>query len=268
MEEVPAIRRSILRQIALLTNKFLLAKDIHRATDILWRPSTGLLNEKNLSQNSLRAVFWIAKALILRLANTDEVLERLMGLLPHITYGSVAARGFGLLLAPDEIISKENGVTIRLLAKQKVFNICVPAIAKAFRNADASVKSNYLVALSGILKCVPTEVLMPEIDTILPLLLQCLDLKDSEVKAATIETLAVVSQESPKAVEGHISSLVNRLLKSAADPKTNTTVCLVPSLERNSLILKHRESATTLFDAFGYSLGRSRIASCFLIEEL
>ena len=57
---------------------------------------------------------------------------------------------------------------------------------------------------------------MPEIDVLIPLLLQSLDLEDANVKAATIQSLTVISQESPAAVESHIGSLVTRLLKSAA----------------------------------------------------
>ena len=223
-ESSPVIKHSLLQQTALLVNKFLRNDQIRFATGILWRPSSGLLDTATFSEDVIRPAFWIAKALVLRHANIDEVLKRLLDLLTNTTHGTIAARGFGLLLAPDEILSKENGAIIRLLAKQKVFNICVPAIASSFRDADLTVKSNYLIALSGILHYISTDILMPEIETLLPLLLQSLDLDDQVVKAATIETLTTVSQESPSAVEGHISSLVGRLLKAAADPKANLPV--------------------------------------------
>ena len=86
-------------------------------------------------------------------------------------------------LRQNEILSKENGASIRLLAKQKAFNTCVPTIAQDFRKADTAIKPNYLIALSGILKHMPTEVIVSEIDTLLPLLLQSLDLEDSDVKS-------------------------------------------------------------------------------------
>ena len=57
---------------------------------------------------------------------------------------------------------------------------------------------------------------MPEISTLLPLLLQSLDLPEADVKAATIETLSIIMVESPEAVEEHMASLVTRLLKAAA----------------------------------------------------
>lgn len=222
IEDQPAVRQSMLRHVVLLINKFMLSKDMHYATAILWAPSTGLLEQAYLSEGQVRVVFWIAKALVLRLVMAEEVLGRLLEMLTSKSHGAAAARGFNLLLAPDEIISRENEAVVRLLAKQKVFNISAPAIAMAFHAADASTKSNYLVALSGVLQYLSPEVLLPEIETLLPLLLQSLDLEDQLVKAATIETLTVASHESPKAVEGHVSSLVSRLLKSAADPRINT----------------------------------------------
>ena len=223
-ETSPTIRQALLAQITLITNKFLASKDVHFSTDILVRLSAEIPVKAQMLEATIRVIFWVARGLILRLADTEQVLERLLALLPNTSYGPSAARGFGILLAPDEIISKDNGCTIRLLAKQKAFHICVPHIARDFRNAETTAKTNYLIALSGVIKYIPTEVLMPQLDTLLPLLLQSLDLQDPEVKAATIETLTIVSQESPAAVEGHVSSLVNRLLKAAADPKTNIAV--------------------------------------------
>lgn len=223
-EDVSATRLATLRQIALIINKFLPTRDAHLASDILWRPKTGLLTADNLSEPPIRVIFWIARALILRLVNTDKILDQLLKLLGHPSYGSVPARGFGLLLAPDEVLTKENGVTIRLLAKQKVFNICATSIPPLFRSADPTAKPNYLIALSGLLRYVSSDVLMSEIETLLPLLLQSLELDDAEVKLATIETLTIIAHENPKAVEGHVSSLISRLLKAATEPQRNIPV--------------------------------------------
>lgn len=234
-EDVPAIRNAILRQVGLLTNKFLTTEQTSFATELLWDKdrllleallsdgSRDLIEATGGTENSVRTTFWVSKSLVLRLAQTEKVLGRLLALLSIPNRGLHCARGFGLLLAPDEVLSTENGAQIRLLAKQRVFNFCVPKIAQNFRTANTSLKPNYLIALSGILKHVPTEILMTEIETLLPLLLQSLDLNDQEVKAATIESIIVISQESPSAVEGHISSLINRLLKTAESRSTTTT---------------------------------------------
>ena len=226
-EETPAIRLSILRQVALIINKFLRPEDIHLATDILLLKSSEFVKVESSSEIAIPMTFWIAKALILRLVNTTEVLDHLLSLLSKPACSLLSARGFSLLLAPDEILSKENGAIIRLLATQRVFSVCAPHIVQDFRSAESSLKPNYLIALSGILKYTPTDVLLPEIETLLPLLLQTLDLQDADVQAATIENLTVVSQKNPKAVEGHASSLISRLLKAAVETKRNVPVCIL-----------------------------------------
>ncbi|KAL8759828.1 MAG: hypothetical protein Q9199_000475 [Rusavskia elegans] len=238
VETIPMIRHYVLKQIALLVNRSSTSKGLSDALRVMYNPFEAAQIYPTTSIDMTPIVFWIAKALLLRLSHTQEVLDHTLGLLSDRICGSASARGFGLLLAPDEIISKQYGANIRLLAKQKVFSICAPRIAADFRAAEASVKPNYLIALSGILKAVPTEVAMTEIATLLPLLLQSLDLLDQEVKAATIESLAVISQESPTAVEGHMSSLVNRLLQAASKPTEN--IAIVPGRVKDSVLLPYR----------------------------
>ena len=253
-EDISPVRQAILRQVGLLTNKSLHHTEVHYAISILVDLVNGLLETRILSEFAVQAIFWIAKALVLRLCNTDEVLERLLPLLSNGNWSLSSARGFALLLAPDEVLCRENGATIRLLAKQKIFNVCVPTISQQFRSASTILKPNFLIALSGILKFMPMEVIMPDIDTLLPLLMQSLDLDDSNVKAATIKSLAVVSQESPRAVEGHIGSLVTRLLRSAnsalttnsASVRHNALRCLAifPRRIKESNLLPYKTAVT------------------------
>lgn len=218
------IRQGILRQIALITNKFLQSTQIQCAADILWYTTQDLLKKEALAENSVRVLFWISKALLLRLAKTGEVLEQLLSLLSDSRHGLAIGRGFGILLAPDELLSKQNGAIIRLLANQRIFNYCIPRFAESIRQAEDAAKRNYLIALSGILKYTGTDILMADVDTLLPLLLQSLDLEASEVKSATIESLIVISQQSAQAIEEHIPSVINRLLNSTVRDDINDLV--------------------------------------------
>ena len=218
------MRHGILQHIALLINKFVTTTDLNVVTAFLWGNTTGLLETSNISRTSVQTAFWIAKALLLRLSYTDLIMNRLLDLLAHPELGTEAANWFGMLVTPDDIMSRENGAKIRLLAKQKLFNICVPIIAVRFRNADANIKANYLVALSGILNQVETNIFLTDITNILPLLLQSLDIDQQDVRAATIQTLIVVSQESPGALEDHLPSLISRLLKATTEMGSNTLV--------------------------------------------
>lgn len=266
LEPVTIIRTYILRQVALLVNRSPVPEGLSGSFRIMQDPlgASQLYTYATPSTDVTPVVFWIAKALSFRLSRTQEVLEHVLGLLSNKLHGSASARGFGTLLAPDEILSKEHGAVIRLLARQKVFSICVPRIATGFKAAENITRPNYLIALSGILKYVPTEVMMTEIATLLPLLLQSLDLRDQEVKAATIKSLLVISQESPAAVEAHTATLTHRLLRSAVDTKEN----IVVSFSRNlvcrfqALNCGSRKFDITPYDAYRYSLVRSRTACC------
>ncbi|KAI4289605.1 MAG: hypothetical protein L6R35_001139 [Caloplaca aegaea] len=221
VETIPTIRQYTLRQIALLVNRASPSDVDAAALDIMQNPSRIAQPNAGPAMGAIPVVFWIAKAMVLRLSSSQEILDHVLSLLPDERCGSASARGFGTLLASDELVSKEHGAVIRLLFKQRVFGICSTRIAADFRVANATAKPNYLVALSGILKHVPTEIMMTEINALVPLLLQSLDLPDQEVKAATIESLVGISQQSPGAIEGHMSMLVGRLLQAAADPEDN-----------------------------------------------
>jgi DNA repair/transcription protein MET18/MMS19 len=134
-----------------------------------------------------------------------------------------AASSFGGLLATDAVLSKSNGAQIRLLAPQRVFQTLTPMISAGFKSCAQGVQQEqYLTALSGVIASVPSEIVVPELPTLLPLLLRSLDLADQRVKAATLETFAVVVARSPSALEesGHVPSLVKRLLKTASMGKS------------------------------------------------
>lgn len=110
----------------------------------------------------------------------------------------------------------------------------------------AAAKPNYLIALSNILRSVPSTVILTELGNILPLLLQSLDLPDPSVKSATIETLFVTIRESADAIKEHVSSLVSRLLTTCTDREQNPPrvrasalrcLSIFPGAIRNELLL-------------------------------
>jgi len=229
-----------LRQIALYINKHLPNSRLEVANDLLAKCYKSLtLTGKHIW---VRLIFIITKALVLRLApNSDTILADLVSLLhsgtssgseetttqidahdlPQIS--KVAAYGFRTLLSDDEIISTTNYAQIRLLAPQRVFHTLMPLISSQFKHSSDPVeKENCLVALSGVISTVPSELVMAEFTTLLPLLLQSLDLQQETVKTATLETLAVVIARNPSALEesGHVPALVKRLLKTATISKT------------------------------------------------
>ncbi|KAK2758720.1 hypothetical protein FQN54_003410 [Arachnomyces sp. PD_36] len=233
-EERQSTHLALLRHVALLVNKFLSNKELasimpDMISSLL--PSDKL--EKQLTPATIRTIFWLSKALILRLApQTTELLMSLLSLLssPDPQTSSISARGFAVLLSHDDILNTTNGATFRLLTKQRVFTTLLPLVSKNIRATNTSetpthTKQAYLTALSGILSTIPPSLVTPEMPTLLPLLLQSLDLQGPEtepVKSATLETIAVLIRENGVIAideSGHIESLINRLLKTATYKK-------------------------------------------------
>ena len=234
-----SIQLASLRQIALYFNKHLPNSRLEVAYKLLGTCHRSLASTGNVTW--LRLIFIIAKALILRLApNTDIILADLVSLLHSgpasgggenpdaanafnlLETSKVAAHGFRTLLSDDELISTTNFAQIRLLAPQRVFHTLIPMISSRFKQSPhIDERENCLVALSGVISTVPSELVMTEFSTLLPLLLQSLDLNEETVKTATLETLAIVIVTNPSTLEesGHVPALVKRLLTTAVISK-------------------------------------------------
>jgi DNA repair/transcription protein MET18/MMS19 len=225
----PATTLAIHRQLALLANKFATPTLTEKIIERVYL----LLGEVNSSSNEpadfipqIRLIFHLSRALLSHLTpKSTDLLPRLLNLVRHSSaeISKPSAYGFALLLAPDPVLTSSNGFTTRLLFKQKVFTSIVPSISTQFRQSNTPLeKSNLLIALSGILAHTPQQVILPELNTLLPLLLQSLDLEiedpSNSVKNATLETLTLVVREAPTAIDesGHTTSLVNRLSKTAS----------------------------------------------------
>jgi DNA repair/transcription protein MET18/MMS19 len=235
-----ATHLAFLRHLALLTNKFMSKQDLNIAETLF---DSLLPTQQALSPSTIRTIFWLSKALVLRLApSTTHILTSLVALLssPDQQTSTIAARSFAIILGDDEVISAANGASIRLLAKQRVFATVVPLISSRIREVNVAgnntdteseathIKSAHLTALAGILSTIPASLVMPELPTLLPLLLQTLDLQSADstaVRAATLDTLAVIIRDNGVGVIdecGHVKSLVTRLLKTTTRPETGT----------------------------------------------
>lgn len=250
----PATHLAFLRHLALLTNKFLSKQDLNIAEKLF--DSLASNEKQDLSPATVRAIFWLAKALVLRLApTTTHILTSLLALLSSADQQTSfsAARGFAILLSDDDVLSATNGATIRLLSKQRVFTTVIPLISSRIREfniagSDEStpskscghVKPAHLTALAGILSTISTDLVMPELPTLLPLLLQSLDLQTPDsvaVRTATLDTLAVIIRDNGVSVIdkcGHVHSLVLRLLKTTEN-RTGSDVINTPRLRIDAL---------------------------------
>ena len=237
----PTTQLAFLRHVALLVNKFLPKTDLALGADqvnALLPTTPDTVTDAALNPGVVKTVFWLSKALVLRLApTTTSLLTSLLSLLSSADEqtSTTASRGFAILLSDDDVLSHTNGATIRLLCKQRVFTTVVPLISTRIRQVNIMssqsaststptphIKSAHLTALAGILSTIPPSLVTPELPTLLPLLLQSLDLQTADshpVRAATLATLAVIIRDTGVRIIdncGHVHSLVSRLLATAS----------------------------------------------------
>ncbi|KAF2750912.1 MMS19 nucleotide excision repair protein-like protein [Sporormia fimetaria CBS 119925] len=219
------VRLASLRQISLLMNKYIPTSAVRTCMDPLIKPPIDLFSPEKLDPNRIRVIFACLKALVLRNSpSLPSLYPKLLSLLSNPTHGDAVARGFTTLLQPDDLLTKPNHCQISGLHKQKTFALLVPSITQSFREADSAIKPNYLIALSGILKWMPFEIVVEEVTPLVPLLLQSLDLRGEDlVKEAAISTFTSVIQERPKVVEEHAGSLIARLLDNSTPLSSRPT---------------------------------------------
>lgn len=204
-----------------------------------------LLNPEKLDPSRIRTIFACLKGAVLRSSPIlDTLYPLLLSLLSHPQYGSVVAQGFQTLLQPDDLLCKSNHCQILGLHKQKTFALLVPSITTAFKAADSATKPNYLIALSGALRWMPFDLVVEDVGKLVTLLLQSLDLRDSNsVKEAALTTLTSILREKPQALEEHAGSLVTRLLANATlvarDQNKDATLLPPPSVRMASLKCLH-----------------------------
>ncbi len=246
------IRSAALRQLSLVINKYYSASGLRTCMDPLIA-KFDLFNQEQLNAQRIRVIFACLKGIVLRSSPVlSTFYPTVLSLLSHPQYGSTVAHGFTILLQPDDLLTKSNHCQISGLHKQKSFALLVPNITQAFRQAPAETKPNYLIALSGVLKWMPFDIVVEEVDQLVTLLLQSLDLKGIDiVKEAAISTLASTLVEKPKTLEEHSGSLISRLLANATVSKDSTSLAkvraaalrcltLVPDKFRSETVLPYR----------------------------
>ncbi|KAF2270415.1 MMS19 nucleotide excision repair protein-like protein [Lojkania enalia] len=230
------VRSASLRQFSLLFNKFIPTPNLKLHVDALLNTPVELFAPERLDPPRIRIIFAVLKGILLRNSPLLSTLyQSLLSFLSHPQYGITVAHGFTTLLQPDDLLTKENHCQISGLHKQKSFALLVPNITQSIREASPESKPNYLIALSGVLKWMPFEVVVDEIERLVPLLLQSLDLKGEDViKEAAVGTLMSILQERPKRIEEHAGSLISRLLENSV-PLSNKHLSVSSAVNANTI---------------------------------
>lgn len=146
----------------------------------------------------------------------------------------IVARGFIHLLPDSDVLCKENFATIRKLYKHRGFEFCRQMLVgkyTKYQTSGSPIRDNYLVAILGILKNCPRQILesLPEdqLDAFLPIILQSLtnraitqqsNVASAEsVKSVPVSMLNFLMSARTAAVSEHLHTLVGGLLGLATD---------------------------------------------------
>ena len=217
----PAMSMISLRQVSLLINKFLQpAKMPELLKDAGIDVQAMLMGDSTTHEVSL--AFAVVKALVIQgkcSSLTSQYLQILTGLVPSSDRSF--ARRFAGFLALDECLTKENHCLVSGLHRQRLFNQTVPQMVENVRSADPAVKSNYLTAISGIIRWLPSSVIESSLPALMSPLLQSLDLNDrseQDVKSTTLAIFESLLMYNPSIAAEHSATLITRLLNSTATP--------------------------------------------------
>jgi len=165
-------------------------------------------------------LLWVTKALVLRYHPLSSCLtDRLMGLLSDPELGPAAADGFSLLMSDcTDVLTRAGHAEVRIMFRQRFFTDNVPALVQGFHAASRDVKPNYLKGLSHVLNRLPKPVLLPELPTLLSLLLEALSCSDCVVQLSTLSCLQPLLLEAPQVMSLHVDTLVTKFLNLSSSP--------------------------------------------------
>ncbi|WBW75247.1 CIA machinery protein Mms19 [Schizosaccharomyces osmophilus] len=216
----PAVMLSALRLLSSLLNKCSKDEDINSylqspAVTTLYKKAQS--KDKGQSQTGVQILSWIAKALVSRKHQyANSVVNYLLDCL-HLEDAASVVTGFAVIIRDDPALNKTNHYVERILYKQKFYAEVMPKLLEAIRKVTSKEKPFYLMVLSIVIGNVPEDVVIPDMPTVLPLLLQCLMLEDSGVKYSALNVIMTAIKEMPSLISDYMNSLILPLLTIPKD---------------------------------------------------
>ncbi|NXJ70037.1 MMS19 protein, partial [Rostratula benghalensis] len=203
-----------------LVNKHLAGQQLDEILQLaVNRLEPGLAEGPRRTQ-ALTLLLWVTKALVLRYHPlSSRLTDKLLALLSDAELGPAVADGFSLLLAESpDVLHKGCHADLRIMFRQRFFTDNVPKLVQGFHGAGPDVKANYLKGLSHVLNHLPKPVLVTELPTLLPLLLEALSCSDRVVQLSTLSCLQPLLLEAPQIMSLHVDTLVTKFLSLTCSP--------------------------------------------------
>ncbi|XP_057379811.1 MMS19 nucleotide excision repair protein homolog [Daphnia carinata] len=214
------VRISACRLVAALINKVPEGHELESILDSLrikWQ-------DPSADRSKTVCLFvWVTKALLMRsYSKLDQTIQELVESLNDPTHGYLVAEGFKTILCEtEECLNFDSHANIRLMYRQRFFQEVVPRLLKLYRESPSCNKSACFAAIANQLAFIPEGVLVAHITTLIPLLIQCLNIEQpDQLIVSTITAFMGLISDNINAIEEYISSLVPRLLTLAKDGLT------------------------------------------------
>lgn len=236
-------RAGYLRFIALAANKWPELLDVQLYSQWLRKQIDTKLN----AVNALELLAWLAKGLLARQdAQGYEIARYITSLLQGEEAG-YAARVFGVLVASDRLLVKENGCLVRNLYRQRLLIETLPSI-------EEFPSSSSLIALAALLRYTPAKAV--PFERILPLLLASLRLSIPVVQNAALECIVASSQLD--ILVPHLSQLISRFLALTKSPVVEVRAAALDALSTVSHLDGAGRWRSTVLRGLVTSLGDPR----------
>lgn len=198
----------------LLVNKFGAAKGSDLVDFLKTKVEESASMSKLEAENTYQVLAYFATASLASLdSSASALLQTMLDGLKDAKHGRKIAQSFRLLLAPSEIISKENACTVRPLRKGRLYQAAVIPLTTIWRSSeDASTKQNTLIALSGILAFLEPTMLADNAAELIPVLLEGTNIQgDQFAKNACIKGILSLVPLTPKVIIEHIAAVIERM---------------------------------------------------------
>ena len=160
-------------------------------------------------------IAWIIKGLVMRGDKVGfDLLEQFISKLSDAESSAAAAKAFPVIFKDDgrQQLTKDNHFAIALLYKQRLFSLAIPLLCQAFKSAPAGRSSDILHCFSKILGSTPKQIILSELENILPLLFSSMEYTE------TLDALCVILTEAPEHLSSHVPSLIGKLLDLLQQP--------------------------------------------------
>ncbi|KAJ6614174.1 Dos2-interacting transcription regulator of RNA-Pol-II-domain-containing protein [Mycena sp. CBHHK59/15] len=186
-----------------------------------------------------------------------EFINRLFEVFGDGQISTYVAKAFGEIAASDSILTKRNSAVVKFLWAQKFANGILPRLMNGAKVDSTVLQHAHLIALTALIKSIPTASYSHEMPQLMPLFLRALQLPDAQIRAGVLETLlgaaaqlssthAVLAEHAPALVRLALAYTSTQITPTSARIRIAALRCLgvLPGVVRYDVL--HPSKATVL----------------------